>query len=111
MLGFIIPPFLIGFGICLLMVYPTIRLAKALKLVDDPKLHKHPAMIHKISIPRAGGFPIIIAIVAGFIIFLPLNSIYTPIIFSSIIVVAVGLLDDKYDMSPYVRFIINILCA
>src|SRR3990170_1565676 len=45
------------------------------------------------------------------IIFLPLNKIVLSIILASSIALVLGILDDKYDISPYKRFIVNILCA
>lgn len=104
-------PLLLGFVVSLLMVPPTIKLANYLKLIDDPRNHKHPAVIHKSPIPRAGGLPIFIAIFAGYLIFLPHNNVFSSIIFAGLIVVLVGILDDKYDLSPYLRFAMNILCA
>lgn len=79
--------------------------------MDDPKTHKHPAIIHKKPTPRAGGLAILIAVVTSALFFLPL---YTPLLIiyaASIGVVAVGLLDDKYDISPYIRFLTNVLFA
>lgn len=107
----IILPLATSFLICLLLVPPTIRLAKIFNLIDDPKKHHHPAIIHKNPTPRAGGLPIFLAILIGSLIFLPKSVFLTAILFTGSIVVAVGLLDDKYDLSPYLRFVINILCA
>lgn len=104
-------PLITSFGITALLIPLTIRLAKKLELVDDPRKRKHPAAIHKTPIPRAGGFAIFIAIAASAIIFLPHPSIFTTILFAGLLTVTVGLLDDKYDLSPYVRFFTNIVAA
>ena len=89
----------------------TIRIAKKLKLVDNPKTHKHPAIIHKKTLPRAGGLPIYIAILAAMVIFVPRLPSIISILTAGGLVVFIGLLDDKYDISAYVRFIGNIICA
>ncbi|HVT01468.1 MAG TPA: MraY family glycosyltransferase [Patescibacteria group bacterium] len=104
-------PFLVALLITIGLTPLTIKFAKKYKLVDDPKRHKHPAIIHKRVIPRAGGLPIYIAILITTIFFIPLDPRYIAILFSGFLVVLLGLFDDKYDLSPYVRFVGNIICV
>ena len=104
-------PFLFALFITVITTPLTIIFAKKYKLVDDPKKHIHPAIIHTKIIPRAGGLPIYLAILLGIIIFIPLDTHYIAILIAGFLVVALGLLDDKYDLSPYARFIGNIVCA
>lgn len=111
MISLLIPPFLVAFLAALILVPLAIRFAKTLGFMDDPVKHKHPAVIHKKPIPRAGGLPIYLAIVIGSVIFLPMNSIFFSILLGGLAVVIVGLLDDKYDLSPYLRFLMNIVIA
>lgn len=112
MFDLIWPPFIVAALISLVCTPFAIKFAKRYGLVDDPKTHKHPAIIHTRPIPRAGGLPILIAIfIASLIFFWPLSTVYIMILFSCMIVVIVGLVDDKYDLSPYIRFFLNILCA
>lgn len=108
---FLLTPFLFAFIIALILSPITIKLAKKMNLVDDPIKHKHPAIIHKTITPRGGGLPIFLAIVAASLLFLPFNPISIPIFTSGLLVVVVGLLDDKYDLSPYIRFTMNIVSA
>ncbi len=109
-------PFLTAFTICSVSVPFVIRLAKRFKILDDPKLHRHPGIIHALPIPRAGGIPLFLgALIAG-IIFLPLTNVMIAIYFAAFLALAVGVIDDKFnsqskDVSPYLRFFINILCA
>lgn len=84
---------------------------KKYNIVDDPKKHKHPAIIHKKPIPRGGGIPLFIGVFAAGIIFLPLTNIIIALFFASLVALVVGILDDKYDISPYIRFLINIATA
>jgi len=88
-----------------------IRFAKKYKLIDDPKKRKHPAHTHKGKIPRAGGLAIYLAILITFLCFLPLSPIITAILISATIITIVGLLDDKYDLNPYFRFLTNIIAV
>ncbi|OIP57889.1 MAG: hypothetical protein COX79_05190 [Candidatus Levybacteria bacterium CG_4_10_14_0_2_um_filter_36_16] len=104
-------PFLVTLFVSIILTPLVIRFAKKIKLIDDPKTHNHPALLHKNPIPRAGGLALFFALVTGMIIFLPLNSVFLPIIIGGTFVVVVGLLDDKYDLSPYLRFAANIFCA
>lgn len=84
---------------------------KKLNLFDDPKKHKHPAVIHKFPVPRGGGIPLFIGVfVAGFF-FLPVNQITISLFVAALISLVIGTLDDKYDISPYVRFFGNLVAA
>lgn len=89
----------------------AIIISKKLKLIDDPATHKHPAIIHKMPIPRGGGLPIYIGIVVAMLIFLPMSPVFIAVIGAGAMVVGIGLLDDRYDVSPYVRFGMNIISA
>jgi UDP-GlcNAc:undecaprenyl-phosphate/decaprenyl-phosphate GlcNAc-1-phosphate transferase len=84
---------------------------KKLGIVDDPKKHKHPAVIHKKPIPRAGGIPLFIGVLITSLIFLPVEKITIAIFIASFICLVTGVLDDKFDISPYLRFVINIFAA
>lgn len=90
------------------LTFPTIRLAKKWKLVTDAKKRFHPAHVHTGIIPRGGGIPIYVTILAGVLLFVPLNKIVIGILISCFLLLIVGLLDDYYDVSPYTRFIANI---
>lgn len=105
-------PFIVGLILSLLFTPLGIRIARKLKLIDDPKTHKHPAIIHTKPIPRGGGMPMYAALLMGsLLLFWPFDRTLAGILVAGLIVVVVGLLDDRYDLSPYLRFGINILCA
>jgi len=109
-------PFLTAFIVCAFSVPVVIRLAKKFGIIDDPKLHKHPGIIHLSPVPRAGGISLFVgALVAG-LLFLPLTNVTIAIYVASFLALAVGVIDDKFnaqskDVSPYLRFFVNILCA
>ncbi|OGK20582.1 hypothetical protein A3C23_05295 [Candidatus Roizmanbacteria bacterium RIFCSPHIGHO2_02_FULL_37_13b] len=88
-----------------------IVIAKRLKLIDDPKLRAHPANTHVGIIPRAGGLPIFIGFLVTVLIFIPLNKIIIGIIIASLLMLILGILDDRFDLSPYFRFFANIFVA
>ena len=111
MLELLLFPFSIAFAFSMILTPITISFARKFKLIDDPKTHQHPAIIHKKPLPRAGGIPIFLSIIAAMILFLPDDRIFLSIIAAGALVVAIGILDDKFDLSPYIRFAGNIFCA
>ncbi|PIV09432.1 hypothetical protein COS31_02350 [Candidatus Roizmanbacteria bacterium CG02_land_8_20_14_3_00_36_15] len=102
---------LTSFIIAYCLTIPTISLAKKLRLVTDKKIRFHPAHTHEGIIPRGGGLPIYFSILITSFIFLPINKIIFGILLSSGLLIIVGLLDDYYDLSPYLRFITNLLIS
>ena len=109
-------PALVSFAVTLLITPVVIIFAKKLGLIDDPKRHIHPGIIHSKPIPRGGGAALFIGILTSALLFLPLNPVTIAILFSSFLALSIGIIDDKLnaqakDVSPYLRFLINILCA
>lgn len=103
--------FLFALSTTLVATPVVIKTAKHYGFVDDPKKHKHPAILHKKIIPRAGGLSIGIGIIAAIILFVPIDKQVTGIILASVLAIVVGVLDDKYDLNPYLRFLSNFLVA
>lgn len=104
-------PFLAAFGLTLAATPAVIFLARRWRLVDDPRIRRHPASIHKGIIPRAGGSAVFLGIFFAALAFLPLDQHVVGILAGSILVVAVGLADDKFDLNPYLRLVTNFLAA
>jgi UDP-GlcNAc:undecaprenyl-phosphate GlcNAc-1-phosphate transferase len=109
-------PFLVAFVGTAVTTPLTIQLAKKFGLMDDPKRHKHPGIIHKTSTPRAGGIPLYLGCLLAGLLFLPLNQVTIAIYVAAFIALVIGLIDDRLnatakDISPYLRFLTNILCA
>lgn len=93
------------------LVPPVMVFAKKYKLVDDPRTRPHPAHTHKGIIPRAGGVAIFIGIAVPLLLFLPLQKTVVGILFGALVLILVGLWDDKKDRSPYFRIITNCISA
>jgi UDP-GlcNAc:undecaprenyl-phosphate GlcNAc-1-phosphate transferase len=109
-------PFLFSLVITTIATFLAIPLVKKFGLIDDPKLHKHPAIIHTKAIPRGGGLPLFIGVFLTGLFFLPINPTTIAIFFAAFLMLSVGLIDDKLnsqskDVSPYLRFFVNILTA
>lgn len=105
-------PLLISFLISFLSTPLTVLLAKKFNLVDNPKTHKHPKVVHQYPVPRGGGLPIFLALLSAFL-FLPFNKPLRGIILGATIALIVGLLDDRFEekISPFLRLAANFLAA
>lgn len=104
-------PLIIAFLITAVVTSISLGVIKKMGLLDDPKTHRHPGIIHKKIIPRGGGIPLFIGIVLAGIFFLPLTKTVVALFAAGLIALLIGVADDKYDISPYIRFIGNIAAA
>src|SRR3989304_7810760 len=77
-----------------------IKLAHKIGIIDDPKIHKHPKVIHTYPVPRGGGLATFVAILAASVLFLPWDKHLAGILAGASLVTFIGLLDDKYDLNP-----------
>ncbi|HEX7456223.1 MAG TPA: MraY family glycosyltransferase [Candidatus Nanoarchaeia archaeon] len=94
----------------------TIWAAKKFLVLDFP-WRPHPGILHKRPIPRAGGVATFLAIVVTYLIFIffsgqaVFDKHLIGILIAGLLVVCVGVLDDKYDINPYLRLFTNVLAA
>lgn len=100
----------LAFIIALVTTPIMIKLARHWGLVTDARVHKHPAHTHQGVLPRGGGLPIYLAILMSSLPFIG-NKIVVFVLVGATLTALVGLLDDRYDLSPYLRFGTNILVA
>src|SRR3990167_6424323 len=107
----LILPFLLSLGFTLILTPLIILLAKKYKLVDDPKRRPHPATIHKRIIPRAGGVAIFLAFVITALLTVPISQKLLGIILGGLILIVVGLIDDRRDLKSYWKISAQILAA
>lgn len=89
----------------------VIKLAKKIKIIDDPKVDKHPKKIHTYPVPRGGGLATFVAIALTSLIFLPIDKYLVGILAGGLIITLLGIFDDKYNLNPYVRLIIQVIAA
>ncbi len=88
-----------------------LKLIRKFGIIDDPKKRKHPAIVHKKPVPRAGGIPLFLGVLIASAIFLPVEKVVYAVFLAAFLCLIVGVLDDKFDISPYIRFVINIIAA
>lgn len=106
-----LPPLLIAVLLTALVTPVVAYLARRWGLVDDPKHRYHPAHTHKGIVPRAGGLAILIGISVTILLSIPLTRQLLGILIGSVMLTIIGLLDDKKDVSPYIRLVVNAAVA
>ncbi|MBI4038803.1 undecaprenyl/decaprenyl-phosphate alpha-N-acetylglucosaminyl 1-phosphate transferase [Candidatus Daviesbacteria bacterium] len=105
-------PTVTSFLITTISIPLTIIFAKKFNLLDNPKKRAHPAHTQKRTVPRAGGLAIFAGIILTLLIFTPFDSPTLGILIGLLILLVVGLLDDKYqNLSPYFRLISQFIAA
>ncbi|MBP9687486.1 undecaprenyl/decaprenyl-phosphate alpha-N-acetylglucosaminyl 1-phosphate transferase [Candidatus Woesebacteria bacterium] len=107
----IVLPFLVTAAISYAVTPLVISLAWKIGIIDDPKKSSHPKTIHTKPIPRGGGLAIGIALFVASLIFLPLNAHLKGILSGALILVVMGLIDDKKNLNPYLRLLVQFVAA
>jgi len=100
----IILPAGLGLITSYLLSRPLISLVKKLGLIDDPKTHQHPGMLLKKPTPRGGSLIFFLSFLICSLVVVPLGEIPWGILVGGALYTGLGLLDDKFDINPYVRF-------
>ena len=104
-------PWLISAVVAFLTTPLAIKFAERIGIIDDPAKNKHPKVIHTYPVPRGGGIPIFIAVLVSSLIFLPIDKQLIGILVGATILVVMGVLDDKYNLNPYLRLLIGFVAA
>ncbi len=103
-------PMLSSFLVTCALTPIFIKILRRFQILDYPS-RKHPAILHKTPIPRGGGIPLFLGVFLPSLLFLSFDKTVLAIFLAAFISLLVGVADDKYDISPYLRFIVNIVCA
>lgn len=89
-------------------VHPYIlKIAREKNIVDNPDARK----LQRIPVPVLGGVSVVFGILVGSIAFSHTHSFnsMSPILVATVVIMIVGMIDDIIDLSPKVRFLIEIL--
>jgi UDP-GlcNAc:undecaprenyl-phosphate GlcNAc-1-phosphate transferase len=89
----------------------VIGIYKKMGWVDDPKKKKRPQDIHKKAVPRGGGIPIYLAVLITSLVFLPIDKHLLGILLGGFLILMIGILDDLFDLNPYLRLGVGFLGA
>lgn len=94
---------LVGLIITIALTPLTMRLANKYGFIDQANPN-HPGNLQTKPLPRAGGVAMFLAFVAATLLLVhPLTNQIWAIFIAAGINVLVGTLDDKYNLSPYIR--------
>jgi len=85
----------------------AMKLAQHFKIMDKP----NPRKTHKIAIPYLGGVAIYFAFLVACTLFIPVSKEMLGILVGGTILMCVGAIDDKMDISAKLRLVIQIACA
>lgn len=108
-----LPSFLVSFLVAFLMTPIVIWIYKKLDWLVYPEKEKkkHPAVVHQYPVPKGGGMPIFLALLITSLVFLPLDKHLKGILLGAFLAAIVGVLDDRKNLSPYLRLLTNLVCA
>ncbi len=85
----------------------VIRLAHRLGAIDQPDHRK----VHQTAMPRMGGMAIFLAFIIVMLLLVKVSGPFIGIVIGAAIVFLVGLLDDMYQLSAWVKLIGQIIAA
>jgi len=105
----LIGSFLTSALIAWLVTPVVIKLAWKINLIDDPRKNKQPKVTHQYPVPRGGGLATFIAIFVSSLLFLPADRYLAAILAGAALITSLGLLDDKFNLNPYLRIITQII--
>lgn len=91
----------VSFLISLILMPIFIWGSRKFGFVDYPNSRK----VHLKPIPYLGGVAILISFAIGVLISRPIEAEYKAIILGGIVIVIVGIIDDKYDLKPGLKLI------
>jgi UDP-GlcNAc:undecaprenyl-phosphate GlcNAc-1-phosphate transferase len=108
---YVLLPFGFALLISLAITSLTILVYRALGIVDRSSSAEHPKNIHITPVPRGGGIPIFITVTFTLLAFLPSSGTTIAILTGALILLIMGVLDDLFNISPYVRLVAGFLAS
>lgn len=107
----VLAPFVISFLIAVATTPLVIFLYKKFGWIDDPKKNLHAKVLHDEPVPRGGGIVIFLAISVATLLTVPLSLQMVMILLGMSILTLVGIFDDVFDISPYIRILTGVIVA
>ncbi|MBT4123806.1 MAG: undecaprenyl/decaprenyl-phosphate alpha-N-acetylglucosaminyl 1-phosphate transferase [Candidatus Pacebacteria bacterium] len=89
----------------------VIRFYTRKKWLDDPGKTPHIKKTHKKPVPRGGGLVVFLGILVGSLLFLNLDQYLLYILLGATILTIVGILDDIFDIHPFIRLITGLIAS
>lgn len=104
-------PFVVALMISAAVTYLTILLYRGLGWVDKSTSLNHPKHIHTEPVPRGGGIPIMAGMFFAAAMFLKIDQHVAAILAGALLILIMGVLDDIWDLSPYLRLVMGVVAA
>ena len=104
-------PMILSFVLSTSLTSIIIRVYKAFGWVDTSTRKDHPKNIHSTPIPRGGGVPIYLAMLLTTLFVMPFDQHMAGIFVGGLILLTLGVIDDIYNISPYIRLLGGIISA
>lgn len=96
-----------SFGFSFLLSFLAWKCFPKLGLMDRPERYGH----KRDPIPYPSGAALVAAVVLSMLIFLPLNAMVTSVLSGVVMLGITAFVDDRRGLSPYFRFVVQILAA
>ncbi|WP_026575902.1 glycosyltransferase family 4 protein [Bacillus sp. UNC438CL73TsuS30] len=94
--------------LCSILITPIIKkLAFKVGATDNPNQRK----VHQKIMPRLGGLAIFVSFLLGLLLMHPDSQYHAAIVVGSVIILATGVLDDIYELSAKLKFLLQIAAA
>lgn len=104
---YLIGPVMASFALCLLALCTLRPVAVALNLIDRPGGRKS----HVGEVPVIGGLGMLLGMVLGFGLLPAADPYAGSLLAAFVILVVVGLIDDRFGLSPWVRLPVQMVAA
>lgn len=101
----------VALGISFLVTPGVIWLYRHFGWLDDPRLKRRHKNTHVYPVPRGGGIPIFFALLIASLLFLTPDKHLWGILLGALIILVMGILDDIFDLNPYLRLVGGIVAA
>ncbi len=105
---FIILAIVVGFLVTFASTPSVIVLARKINAIDIPKDERR---VHKKPIPLIGGLAIFYGFLVSVLCFAVIDKSVMAILMSSVLIVTVGVIDDKYDLSAKLKLVFQIIAS
>lgn len=99
--------FLVSLFTTLLITPLVMKLAVKIGAIDKPNKRK----VHQKPMPRLGGLAIFIGVVGGYFAAGLYNEKVTAISLGAVLIILLGILDDKYELSAKIKFVGQLFVA
>ncbi|WHY91227.1 MraY family glycosyltransferase [Neobacillus cucumis] len=94
--------------LCSILITPIIKkLAFKVGATDNPNQRK----VHQKIMPRLGGLAIYVSFILGLLLMHPDSQYHAAIVVGSVIILATGVLDDIFELSAKIKFLLQIAAA